>query len=90
MNMEVPISEQNLAHIMRKVESGKYSSPDEVVGSALALLDERDIALESELGEMRESVRRGTDQAESGQVVSAEEVFSELRDKNVAAKRSRE
>ena len=55
--MEVPISEQNLAHIMRKVESGRYSSPDEVLDSALALLDERDTALESELNEMRESVR---------------------------------
>ena len=85
MNMEVSISEQNLAHIMRKLESGKYSSPDEVVGSALALLDERDIALESELEDMRESVRQGTDQADSGQVVPASEVFSELRQRNAAA-----
>ena len=88
MNMEVSISDQNLARIIRKVESGKYSSADEVVGSALALLDERDTALESELEEMRESVRQGTEQAESGQVVSAEEVFSELRDRNAAAKRT--
>ena len=87
--MEVSISEQNLAHIMRKVESGRYSSPDEVVGSALALLDEHDIALESELNEMRESVRRGTDEADAGQVVSAGEVFSELRERNAAvAKRT--
>ena len=69
---------------MRKVESGKYSSPDEVVGSALALLDERDVALESELEEMRASVQKGTEQADSGQVVSAEEVFSELRQRNAA------
>ena len=85
MNMEVPISEQNLAHIMRKVESGKYSSPDEVIDSALALLDERDTALESELTKMRESVRRGTAEANSGQVVPASEVFSELRRRNAAA-----
>ena len=87
--MEVSISEQNLAHIMRKVESGRYSSPDEVVGNALALLDERDVALESELEDMRESVRKGTDQADSGQVVSAAEVFSELRQRNdVVVKRT--
>lgn len=84
MNMEVSISEQNLAHIMRKVESGKYSSPDEVLDSALALLDERDVALESELEEMHESVRRGTAEADAGQVVSAEEVFGELRERNAA------
>lgn len=89
MFMEVSISEQNLAHIIRKVESGKYSTPDEVVGSALALLDERDGALEPELEDMRESVRQGTEEADSGQVVSAEEVFSELRRRNAAAKRTR-
>ena len=83
--MEVPISEQNLAHIMRKVESGKYSSPDEVIDSALALLDERDIALESELHEMRESIRLGTEEADAGQVVPAAKVFSELRERNAAA-----
>lgn len=83
--MEVSISEQNLARIMSKVESGKYSSPDEVVGSALALLDERDTALASELDEMRESVRRSTQEADSGQVVPASDVFSELRERNAAA-----
>ena len=63
MSMEVPISEQNLAHIMHKVES--------------------------ELEELRESVRQGTDEADSGQVVPAAEVFSELRQRNAgAAKRT--
>ena len=85
MNMEVSINEQNLAHIMRKVESGKYSSPDEVIDSALALLDEHDTALESELNEMRESVRQGTEEADSGQVVPATDVFNELRQRNAAA-----
>ena len=87
--MEVSISEQYLAHIRRKVESGRYSSADEVLGSALALLDERDVALESEFEDLHESVRKGTDQADSGQVVSAAEVFSELRQRNdVEAKRT--
>ena len=76
--MEISISEQNLGHIMRKVESGRYSSADEVLGNALALLDERDTALESELEDMRERVRQGTNQADSGQVVPATEVFGEL------------
>ena len=83
--MEVSISEQNLVRIMRKVESGKYSSADEVLVSALALLDEHDTALESELKEMRESVRRGIDEADSGQVMPASDVFSELRQRNAAA-----
>ena len=82
--MNIIISERNLSHIKRKVESGRYSSTDDVLGSALALLDERDAALESELGEMRESVQRGTEQADAGRVVSAGEVFDELRRRNAS------
>lgn len=85
MNMEVSISEQNMARIIRKVELGRYSSPDEVVGNALVLLDERDTALESELSEMRKGVRRGADEADSGQVVAADKVLSELRQRNAAS-----
>ncbi len=80
--MEFSISEQNLAHIRRKVESGRYSSTDEVLDSALSLLDERDSALESELEDMRESVRRGTEQADAGLVVPSSEVFNQLRQRN--------
>ena len=46
--------------------------------------------VESELQETRESVRQGTEEADTGQVVSAEEVFSELRQRNASAvKRTR-
>ena len=60
MTMDVSINERNLAQIRRKVESGKYSSTDDVIGNAPALLDEHDEALEPELAEMRESVNRPT------------------------------
>ena len=82
--MSAFISERNLAHIKRKIESGKYSSTDEVLGSALALLDEHDAELESELADLRECVRRGTEQADVGQVVPAGEVFEELRQRNAS------
>ena len=85
MHMNVPINEENLEHIRRKVGSGRYSSIDDVLDNALALLDERDDALERELAEMRESVRRGTEQADSGQVVPAAEVFDEFRQRNASA-----
>ena len=41
--------------------------------------------VESELEDMRESVRRGTVQADSGRVVPADEVFGELRERNAGA-----
>ena len=45
--------------------------------------------VESELDEIHECVRQGTNEADLGQVVSSEEVFRELRQRNAAeAKRS--
>ena len=78
--MDIVINERNLAHIKRKVDSGKYSSTDDVLDSALALLDEHD----AELADLRESVRRGTEQADAGQVVPAGEGFEELRRRNAS------
>ena len=43
-----------------------------------------DAELESELADLRESVRRGTEQADAGQVVPAGEVFEELRQRNAS------
>ena len=82
--MNVSMSERNVERIRSKVDSGRYSSVDNVLDSALGLLDERDQALERELAEMHESVRRGTEQAVAGQVVPASEVFEGLRRRNAA------
>ena len=73
------MSERNVERIQSKVDSGRYSSVDDVLDSALGLLDEQDQALEHELAEVHESVRRGTEQADAGQVVPASEVFEGLR-----------
>ena len=78
--MDIVINERNLAHIKRKIDSGKYSSTDDVLDNALSLLDEHD----AELADLRESVRRGTEQADAGQVVPAGEVFEELRRRNAS------
>lgn len=82
--MGIVINERNLARIRRKIDSGKYSSTDDVLDSALALLDEHDAGLESELADLRESVRRGTQQADAGQVIPAGKVFEELKQRNAS------
>ena len=83
--MSLSISVRNLSHIRRKIESGKYASADEVLVTALALLDERDDTLDRELPDMRERVRIGTQQADAGELIPAGEVFEELRHRNAAA-----
>ena len=64
--MEITISEKYLAHIRQLVESGRYSSPDDVIARALGLLEERDLAdadpaIEKELAEIRAKVLRGVE-----------------------------
>jgi len=44
--MDISINEQNQRRIKRKIKSGKYGSPDDVIDTALKLLDERDEQLE--------------------------------------------
>ena len=40
--MEISISKQIQNHINRMIASGKYGSPDDVIDTALKLLDERE------------------------------------------------
>ncbi len=82
--MSISISEQNQEHIKRKIESGQYTTPDEVIANALALLDEQDEQLAQELDELRAKVRAGLEQADRGQLTPATEVFEELRRRNAA------
>ena len=80
--MDIAISEQNQERIRRKVESGIYSSLDDVLANALTLLDERDDDVESERTDMREKVRLGLEESKVGLAVPASEVFDELRRRN--------
>ena len=42
-------------------------------------MKEQDAKLERELADMREKVRKGTAQADAGELVPADEVFNEIR-----------
>ncbi len=72
------------------MESGLYSSADDVLMNALDLLDLHDIELERELAEMKEAVRIGVEQADAGMLIPAEEVFDELRRRNAEMVREKQ
>jgi putative addiction module CopG family antidote len=80
--MNISISEQNEERIKRKIESGRYPSIDDVIAKALELLDEHDEDLERELADMHDKVRKGTEQADAGQLAPASEVFDRLLRRN--------
>lgn len=85
--MNISVSDQVNKRIRRKVESGQYPSTDDVLARALTLLEEHDAELERELADMHEKVRLGTAQADAEELISADEVFGELRQRHDAVVR---
>jgi putative addiction module CopG family antidote len=69
-SMEISISEQNHTHIKRKIESGEYSSADEVITKALESLDESDEALAREIEEVRAKIQEGIADLQEGRYTS--------------------
>ena len=79
MSEVVSISERNLKRIQRKVESGIYSSADDVINAALSLLEWLDPDVEREWADMREDVRIGLEESKAGLTIPADEVFDSIR-----------
>ena len=85
--MEIAISEKFLAHISKLVDSGRYSSADDVIARALALLEERDLAdtdpaIENELAEIRKKVMEGIKDFEEGrykEYANVDEIFEDAK-----------
>ena len=73
MGMEISISEYNHKRIQRKMESGLYRSPDDMISIALGLLERLEADLERELADMYERVRIGTEQADAGMLIPGSE-----------------
>ncbi len=61
--MNLPLNPDQQELIRQKVESGLYSSPDEVLSTALRLLDQYDHTLE----ELRKDVQEGVAQLDRGE-----------------------
>ena len=84
--MNAPLSPQEREEILRrkKVESGLYRSEDDVIDSALRLLEERDMYLE----ELKEKVQFGIEQIANGEYVeytseTLHELFDEIEEEGL-------
>ena len=67
-----------------------YNSASEVIRAGLRLLQEQDELRAIRLRELKAEIRKGVDQIERGEVVDGDEVFRELRERNLKARQKKE
>jgi antitoxin ParD1/3/4 len=79
MSLNVSLTPELERFVQTRVASGRYQTASEVVREGLRLLEEREQAREAALEELRAKIRRGTEEAEKGELLDGETVFEEIR-----------
>lgn len=75
--MNITLKPEFEQFIQTQLAAGRYTTLDDLVGEALALLVQR----EQRLDELRHKIAVGTEQIRNGQVTDGEAVFLQLQDK---------
>ena len=80
--MKISLSSEARKFIEEQVNSGRYSSPSEVMGEALRMLSEKERSRAKQFAELKEKIRVGIEASERGEVVDGEEFFAELEEES--------
>jgi antitoxin ParD1/3/4 len=87
--MNVSLTPELEQLIEQKVKGGMYNSASEVIRAGLRLLQEQDELRQIRLRELKQEVKKGLDQIDRGEIVDGDEVFQELRARNLKYKQSK-
>ena len=79
--MSIALKIEQEQFIQKKLESGKYSSADEVIFEAFQLLEERDQHYEQWLQDTRQKVSDGLAQLDRGEGLDGESVMARLKER---------
>jgi antitoxin ParD1/3/4 len=79
--MNLALSSEIEKFIETQVESGKYSSAEEVILAGIRLLEERERIYQGRFEELKREITIGVEASERGEVVDGETVFSQLQQK---------
>lgn len=78
--INVHLTRQLERFVNSRVASGRYQSASEVIREGLRLLEEREVATQAGLRELRERIAVGLQQARRGELLDGDEVFRELEE----------
>ena len=88
--MDITLKPDQEKLIRAKVNSGKYTTIDEVITEALQLLDERDKRYQQWLEETRQQVSVGLAQLDRGEGIESQTVINHLKERIKADKNQTE
>ncbi|MDY7007702.1 MAG: type II toxin-antitoxin system ParD family antitoxin [Cyanobacteriota bacterium] len=84
--MDIILKPEQEKLIQAKVNSGKYTTVDEVIAEALKLLDERDKHYQNWVEDTRKKVAVGLAQLDRGEGIEVQTVINKLKEKVRQAK----
>jgi antitoxin ParD1/3/4 len=67
--------------IQMQLQSGRYTTQEEVVLAGLQLLEHRDSIYQGRFEELRQEVLVGVEEADRGELIDGDVVFQQLRDR---------
>jgi antitoxin ParD1/3/4 len=67
--------------IQTQLQSGNYTTQEEVVLAGLQLLEHRDSIYQGRFEELRQEVLVGVEEADRGELIDGDVVFQQLREK---------
>jgi antitoxin ParD1/3/4 len=75
--MHIDLKPEQKQFVQQQLEKGRFSTVDELIGTALSLLSEQEQRLEA----LRQQIAIGTEQVQQGKVVDGEATFDRLQAK---------
>jgi len=79
--MNISLTPELEQSIQKQIESGKYTSAEDVITAGIKLLEERERIYKGRFEELKKEIAIGIEAAERGEVIDGEIVFRELREK---------
>lgn len=79
VSLNVSLTPELGEFVEARVASGQYQTASEVIREGLRLLAEREQTREAALEALRAQLRRGVEQADSGELLDGDAVFEEIR-----------
>jgi antitoxin ParD1/3/4 len=81
MKMNISLKLEHERFIEEQLNTGRYSTVDQVIAEALRLLEEQDKINQKRLEELRRKIASGTEQIAQGKVTDGEVVFARMEAK---------